>query len=180
MRLLDKAEALPLLEAELRALPAGSDCPACALVSSDRRAARSIAQSEHGLVVLNRFGARERHLLVIARRHVEHIHELPWEVYADLQLLAFHAACLLQARYRPARIYTAVFGSANPLPMSYPHLHVHVVPVMEAGERARSTRVFSWSDGVVLYDDDEAAALTTELRALWPPTTPPPALARNG
>jgi diadenosine tetraphosphate (Ap4A) HIT family hydrolase len=167
VQVLDKADALPLLEAELRALPAGQRCFACALVAADDRTARCIAESSHGLVVLNRFGARERHLLVVARRHVEHIHELAWEVYADLQRLAYQATRMLHARDRPARIYTAVFGSGNPLPMSYPHLHVHVVPVMDSSERARSTRVFSWSDGVVLYDNDEAAALTAELRSLW-------------
>ena len=156
MRWVDKAEALALLETE--------GCSACTLLGT----AASIAESEHGVVVLNRFGAREGHLLVIARRHVEHIHELPWPIYADLQQLAFHAVHALQARYQPARIYTGVFGSATPRPMSYPHLHVHVVPVMDSSEGARSTRVFSWSDGVVLYDDDEAARLSAELRALWP------------
>jgi hypothetical protein len=28
--------------------------------------------------------------------------------------------------------------------------------------------VFSWSEGVTVYDDAEAAALAAELRAAWP------------
>jgi diadenosine tetraphosphate (Ap4A) HIT family hydrolase len=186
MRVIDKADAVALLDKqgreqthrqahELNREPAREPahdaeniaCVACTLVATHSPAVPSIAESEHGLLVLNRFGAREGHLLVVARRHVEHIHELSWPVYADLQRLAFHATRVLQARYRPARIYAAVFGSASPLPMSYPHLHIHIVPVQDVDAAARSTRVFSWSDGVVIYDDAEASALAIELQSLW-------------
>jgi diadenosine tetraphosphate (Ap4A) HIT family hydrolase len=168
MRVLDKAQALLALEAEIRALPSGVDCIACALVTPGDATAEPIAESEHGVVVVNRFASRERHLLVVARRHVEHIYQLAWPVYADLQHLAFQAVCVLQARFCPVRIYTSVLGSSSQLTTSYPHLHVHVVPVMDTDDRARPARVFSWSEGVFVYDAAEAQALAAELRSHWP------------
>lgn len=168
MRVLDKEAALALLETEVAALPRDARCPACAVLRAGREAIGLVAESEHGVVVLNRYGSRAGHLLVLARRHVEHVHELPWATYADLQRLAYQAGSALHARYAPARIYTAVLGSPMPILMSYPHLHVHVVPVMETDEAARPARVFSWSEGVVMYDDVEAATRVAELRAAWP------------
>jgi hypothetical protein len=42
------------------------------------------------------------------------------------------------------------------------------VPVFESDERARPAHVFSWSSGVLVYDDEEARALAARLRAAWP------------
>jgi len=171
MRLLDKDQALLALQAEAAGLPAAGGCLPCALLASQRLHSDCLAQSGHGVVLVNRFACRERHLLVLARRHVEHIHQLSGEEHADLQRLAFQAAVALEARFHPVRIYTAVLGSSAPLPMSYPHLHVHVVPVMESDERARPARVFTWSEGVWVYDEADARALAGELRPHWPPET---------
>jgi diadenosine tetraphosphate (Ap4A) HIT family hydrolase len=158
VRVLAKELALEALERELGGLPHGTRCFGCAIASGVR--GERIRESEHGIAVLNRFGCRPGHLVVVAREHVEKIHELPWPAFADLQRLAYEAAGALERHYRPVRTYTAVLGSPVPLPMSYAHLHVHVVPVTDA-------RVFSWSEGVVVYDDGEAAQLAAELRRTW-------------
>jgi ATP adenylyltransferase len=165
VRTLDKAVALAALEQELSSLPNDVACFGCALAAGLR--GERIRESEHGVAVLNRFACRPGHVVVVAREHVEKIHELPWHVYADLQHLAYRAAGALERRYAPVRTYTAVLGSPVPLPMSYAHLHVHVVPVTESDDRARPARVFSWNEGVVVYDDAEAAQLVAELDAAW-------------
>ncbi|MDB4990122.1 MAG: hypothetical protein JWN04_5300 [Myxococcaceae bacterium] len=127
-----------------------------------------MTETRHGVVLLNRFAQRRGHLMVWSRAHVEHLHELPWSSYAELQRLVYEANLALQQVLEPLRVYSATLGSASSLPMSYPHLHVHVIPVHESDERARPARVLSWSEGVVLYDADEASALVRELRASWP------------
>ena len=165
MRVVDKTEALRLLAAQLGDLPGGS-CPLCALVAPAARAA-PIASNEHGVVLLNRFGQRRGHLMVVSRRHVEHVHELDWPAYAGLQQLAHGAALALQHVLAPKRVFVASLGCAAPLATSYAHLHVHVIPVHETDERARPARVLSWSEGVVVYDDDSADTLSQELRAAF-------------
>jgi diadenosine tetraphosphate (Ap4A) HIT family hydrolase len=173
MRVVDRQQARALLDAELREL--GEDeCVGCALVrasgddDADGSTSSAIAHNTHGLVLLNRYACRQGHLTVIAREHAERVQELPWQVYGDLQRLAHEGMAALQEVFAPVRIYTAVLGSPAPLGMTYPHVHVHVVPVMESDERARPARVFSWSEGVVVYGDDEAKQLAARIRAAWP------------
>jgi diadenosine tetraphosphate (Ap4A) HIT family hydrolase len=167
MRVVAKPEALQLLAAYKATLPA-HDCALCALARHDATVNDAIAASEHGLVLLNRFGQRRGHLMVLPRRHVEHIHELTWPAYSALQRLAYDAGIAVQRVVQPVRIFNALLGSGASLETSYAHLHIHVLPIHETDERARPARVFSWSEGVVVYEDAEASSLAAELRAAWP------------
>jgi len=127
-----------------------------------------VAESRHAVVMLDRFACRYGHLMVIPRAHVERMSELDWEVFVDVQRLVFEAGRAIEACLDPARVFTATLGAAAELPQTYSHYHVHVIPVPETDERARPARVLSWSEGVVIYDDDEAAELCRKLVASWP------------
>jgi len=166
MRRLEKEEALGFLE-KYRAALLGEGCVMCALAAR-RDSAPPVHETEHGVVVLDRFGSERAHLLVIARRHVERGTELPWLVYAELQRLAYDACHALERTVRPKRVYVAALGAPTPLPMSFPHYHLHVIPIYEDDERARPARVLSWTSGVIVYEDDEAAALVSDLARAWP------------
>jgi diadenosine tetraphosphate (Ap4A) HIT family hydrolase len=166
MRRLEKEEALACLE-QRRATLLGEGCAMCALAAR-RDSAPPVHESEHGVVVLDRFASERAHLLVVARRHVDRATELPWRVYAELQKLAYEACHALEAAVRPRRVYVAALGAPTPLPMSFPHYHLHVIPIYEDDERARPARVLSWTSGVIVYDDDEAAALVSDLARAWP------------
>lgn len=167
MRRVEKPEALQLLDAYRQSLPA-FDCLPCALSRDALCEARTIASDAHGVVLLNRFAQRPGHLMVVPRRHVEHVHELPWPVYAALQRLAYDASIALSQVLQPVRVFNAVLGSAAPVAQSYAHLHIHVLPIYETDERARPSRAFSWSEGIFVYDDAEALELASTLRSAWP------------
>jgi hypothetical protein len=62
-----------------------------------------------------------------------------------------------------------VLGASAQVPMSFPPFHIHVLPVYESGDGARPAHVFSWSAGVLVYEDDEARELAARLRAAWRP-----------
>ena len=168
MRVVDKTEALARLAEYRKGFPEGS-CLPCSLLGGSAETRNVVAEGEHGVVLLNRFAQRPGHLIVWSKQHVEHVHQLPAAHYLALQRLAYEACVALQQTLQPLRIFTAVLGSTVALPVSYAHLHVHVIPVHESDERARPARVLSWSEGIVLYDDAEAFALTEQLRASWPP-----------
>jgi histidine triad (HIT) family protein len=170
-RIVEKPEALVLLADNRRALLGADDgCVMCALV---RRAhetpAELLAESEHGVVVLDRFGSRIGHSLVISRRHIEETTALGWPIYADLQRLAYEASAVLERTLAPVRTFLAVLGASAQVPMSFPPFHIHVLPVYESGDGARPAHVFSWSAGVLVYEDDEARELAARLRAAWRP-----------
>ncbi len=164
-RTIEKSEALELLsENRRKILEREDECVMCALVRRASQSAELLAETEHGVLLLDRFGTREGHLLVIAREHVEDTPSLGWEVYAELQRLAYRATEVLTEVLAPARIFLAVLGASNALPMSFPHFHIHVLPVYDTDERARPAHIFSWSAGVLVYEDEEAEALASRLR----------------
>jgi diadenosine tetraphosphate (Ap4A) HIT family hydrolase len=168
-RTVGKPEALELLAENRRVLLAGADgCVMCALVKRATYSTELLAENEHGVALLDRFGSRPGHTIVIARAHVEETTKLAWPAYAALQRLAYEATQALDRAFSPARTFVAVLGASEELPMSFPHFHIHVLPVYERGEGARPAHVFSWSVGVLVYEDDEARDFSARLRAAWP------------
>ena len=77
----------------------------------------------------------------------------------------------LRATHAPVRTYVALLGASEGLPRSFPHVHAHVLPVYARDERARPAHVFSWSSGVVMYDDVEAGEIAAGIRAAFPLAT---------
>ena len=166
MKVVGKEVALALLAEHKRHLLAdGERCVMCALAKAEGDGC--VAESRHAVVMLDRFACRYGHLMVIPRVHIERMSELDWEVFVDVQRLVFEAARTVEARFEPARVFTATLGAAAELPQTYSHYHVHVIPVFDTDERARPARVLSWSEGVVIYDDEEASGMCRELRSSW-------------
>ena len=168
MEVVSKEVALARLGEHKKVLLAGgATCVMCALARGGG-APRRIAESTHAVVLLDRFACRYGHLMVIAKKHVERATDLKWEVFSEIQRLAFEATHAVETCFKPARVFTATLGAAVELPMTYSHYHVHVIPVYETDERARPARVLSWSEGVVVYDDDEAERMRQTLVEGWP------------
>ncbi len=177
MRRVEKAEALELLAVNRRAL-LGDDqagCVMCALVTrvtDVRTCPELIADSEHGVVLFDRFGTTQGHLLVVSKQHLLDAAELSWPVYQDLQRLNYEACCALRLAFQPSRVFSAVFGATCELPMSFAHFHIHAVPIYETDERARPGFVFSWSAGVLVYEEEDVHRLSDQIRAVWPAREP--------
>lgn len=170
---MEKAEALELLALNRLEL-LGDDhagCMMCALVA---RAAgippppELLAENDVGVVLLDRFGTSKGHVLVISKQHLLDTAQLPWALYSALQRLNYEACCALRRAFDPARVFSAVLGASAELPMSFPHFHIHALPVYESDERARPAYVFSWTAGVLVYEGHEFEHVSQQLRAAWP------------
>lgn len=171
MKVIAKEAALAqLAEHKHDLLGRNAGCVMCALANGGG-ASMLVAESAHGVVLLDRFGCRYGHLMVVARQHVERASALDWAIYADLSRLVFDATRVIDGFFKPARVFTATLGAAVELPQTYSHFHVHVIPVYETDERARPARVLSWSEGVVVYDEAEAEGICRQLRLAWPDQT---------
>jgi diadenosine tetraphosphate (Ap4A) HIT family hydrolase len=168
MRELTKEQALEQLARHKRELLRHPDeCVMCAL-AEQRDAALVVRREPQGTVVLDRFGNRPGHLLVIARLHVEHATQLAWQEYCALQRLAYEAHQALERVLSPRRVFIAALGSSEALPMTFLHFHLHVVPVLEHDLRSRPAQVFSWTEGVVSYEPEQARELVASLQHAWP------------
>jgi len=80
-------------------------------------------------------------VLVILRRHEETIAALSWDEYRDLAHLGWRSSHALRV-FKPRRIYVAALGSATPRTTSFPHVHLHVIPLVDGGEADRPAAVW--------------------------------------
>lgn len=174
MRRLERDAALAELERRRGlASSATPSCAMCALVQAAAEPELRVLQRYGITVTLDAFAAGAGHLLLVLDEHAESIAELPWERWSALHRLAWEGSRALQAVLTPKRVYVASLGSSAELPMSFAHLHLHVIPVTATDERARPAAVFSWSSGVWMYEPGEGAALAEQLRSRWPEPLPP-------
>jgi diadenosine tetraphosphate (Ap4A) HIT family hydrolase len=148
-------------------------CVPCELA----RAADPIIASERAVAILDRYACRPGHVLVVLRRHAENIAALDWNEYSELHHLAWQVAGALDRVLAPRRIYIAALGSAEPLAVSFPHVHLHVVPLADGGEADRPANVFTWNQGMYVFESPaEETSLRDRLRSAiadLPPPAPP-------
>lgn len=150
-------EALARLEGE-----APSECRLCDLIARPA----VLARGEHACVVLSRYPVRWGHLLVIPRLHAERFTELPEPAWLEASALAHRAARALERALAPSRCYVASLGtSERGLPMTFPHVHLNVIPVDEPGARPRD--VLTWQNGVMAGAPREWADLERALSLAW-------------
>jgi diadenosine tetraphosphate (Ap4A) HIT family hydrolase len=147
-----------------------SSCAMCSIASgaglAGARGDGALAGNAHAIAVLDRFAARPGHVLVVLRRHEERLAALARDEHAALHDLGWQLARALDRVLAPRRIYVAALGSATPRATSFPHVHLHVVPLADGGEGDRPAEVFTWANGAYVFDDDaEERALATSLRA---------------
>ena len=156
MKRISKDDALARVASE-----AASECAMCAALG-----APSVASSEHAIAVLDRFAARPGHVLVVARRHEERVTSLSVTEYLDMQRLAFEISGAIERVLSPKRVFVAALGSPETRATSFPHVHLHVVPLADGGEDDRPARVFTWEQGVFVFEgDDEEERMRAAIRA---------------
>ncbi len=149
---IDRAEAIARL-------PPARGCWLCELLER----AEPVFCEADAVVFVPEYGVRWGHVLVAPRTHLETFSELSEERWLCLCDLARRAAVALERELSPLRCYVASLGSpATDLPMTCPHLHIHVVPIYAAD--ARPSTVLTWSRGVVVSSAAERAELGDRLR----------------
>lgn len=87
-----------------------------------------IYQTEHSMVVLNKYPYNSGHVLVLPKRHVGEVFDLSEEEYVDLALLQRQCMEVVREVYEPAGFnlgmnHGRVSGAGIP-----EHLHYHIVP----------------------------------------------------
>lgn len=156
MKWLAKADALACLERDR--VPG---CRICELA----READPIVATEHATAVLDRYASRPGHVLVLLRRHEERIAALAWHEYEAMHRLAWEISGAIERTLAPKRIYVAALGSMVPLATSFPHVHLHVVPLSDGGESDRPANVFTWVNGAYVFESEhEERELRMKLR----------------
>lgn len=113
----------------VRKLVEPQECVFC--LSASRRLGFSnlkLAESDHSMVVLNKYPYNTGHILVLPLRHVGDLTELSEKEYHDQQTLLGRAVRVIKEIYNPSGMnlgmnHGAVAGAGIP-----DHLHWHIVP----------------------------------------------------
>lgn len=146
------------------AIAAGTaGCLGCALARGGA-GARTVRAGTFASLVVPRLSLREGHGMVVLHDHVERWSELGEDAADEMFRMARAAARSLERTLRPPRVYVASLGTAERgVPVSSPHLHVHVVPLLREDERP--SEVLTWAHGVLDLDADAQARMAAMLDA---------------
>ena len=128
------------------------ECPFCEIVSGERRADIVLDEPE-AVGFLDLRPVFPGHVLLVPRRHVEALDDLPPELVAPL----FDAARRLSRAVRAAVEADGSFVAVNNhISQSVPHLHVHILP----RRRHDGLRGFFWPR--LGYEDEVHRLRTAE------------------
>ena len=129
-----------------------TECPFCEIISGERRADIVLDEPE-AVAFLDLRPVFPGHVLLVPRRHVEALDDLPAELVAPL----FDAARRLSRAVRVAVDADGSFVAVNNrISQSVPHLHVHILP----RRRRDGLRGFFWPR--LGYEDEVHRLRTAE------------------
>lgn len=130
-------------------------CVFCSIVAGEMEAGR-VHEDDVSVSFLDRRPLFKGHTLLVPRRHVEVLAELPPDDVGPF----FHVAQRLSAAMESALGAAGSFVAVNNrISQSVPHLHVHVVP----RNRKDGLRGFFWPRSTYV-DDEEMGAYASRLR----------------
>lgn len=82
-----------------------------------------IAENEHCLAFLDIMPLVKGHTLVIPKKEIDYIYDLPDELLSELHLFAKRVAKKIESAIPCERIGVSVIG------LEVPHAHIHLIPI---------------------------------------------------
>ena len=145
------------------------ECLFCAIVAGDQPAER-VVETDDVIGFLDVRPVFKGHVLIVPRRHVETLPDLPPELLTPLFETVQRVSRAVVDAYDAHGSFVA---ANNVVSQSVPHLHVHVVP----RRRRDGLRGFFWPR--TKYAEGEAAEYAERLRTVLGGQTPRAATPRD-
>lgn len=102
--------------------------------------AHIVAEDEHHIALLDVKPVKRGHTLVVPKREVDYIFDLPDEELARLHIFSKKVAAALRKAVPCKRIGTAVVG------LEVPHVHIHLIPMDSIDDLSFTRERLSFSD----------------------------------
>lgn len=134
-------------------------CALCALCLQPRYV---LAEGPHCIALLPRYARQWGHVMILFREHLTSYEELSVEAWTAANVMALWAAQTLERTLSPLRCYVVSLGAAIEHPMTFPHLHLHVIPTYSPTDTPST--ILTTKDGVLIAEDEEMEILWRKLR----------------
>jgi diadenosine tetraphosphate (Ap4A) HIT family hydrolase len=135
---------------------------ACALCALCAQPGYVLAEGPHCITLLPQYARRWGHVMILLREHITTYQKLSVEAWTEANVMALTAAQTIERTLSPLRCYVASLGSAMEHPMTFPHLHLHVIPVY--GTTDTPSTILTTREGVLTAEAHEWEALWEQLR----------------
>ena len=101
-------------------------CPFCRIARHEQPA-EILQEDEDALALMDLYPATVGHVLVIPKRHIENIYELPPELGAHLMAMAVEIARAIKQTLAPDGL-NLIQANESAAGQTIPHFHLHIVP----------------------------------------------------
>jgi diadenosine tetraphosphate (Ap4A) HIT family hydrolase len=157
-RLISKQEATERIARDQGSL----SCALCALCQIETQARYWLEETKHCIALLPQYARQWGHVMILFREHVTTYQQLSFEQWSEASVLALKAAKAAEKALAPVRCYIASLGAAVEHPMTFPHLHLHMIPTYS--ETDTPSTIFTTKDGVLTAEAHEWEALYQKLK----------------
>jgi histidine triad (HIT) family protein len=117
--------------------------------------AHKVAEDDRFLAFLDISPLREGHTLVIPKREMDYIFDLPDEELAALHVFAKKVAKGVRSAIECRRIGMAVIG------LEVPHVHIHLIPMQSVSD-------MNFANPKLSPTDEELAVTAARIRSMMP------------
>jgi diadenosine tetraphosphate (Ap4A) HIT family hydrolase len=137
-------------------------CLVCAILGGRAGPVHVLHEGSSTRTVLSRYPRHWGQTMVLVKPHITRFSELAHEQWIEATSAAYTAARRIEEALGPVRCFVSCLGTARTdLPMSCPHIHVHIDPIYDRNERP--SEVFTLDQGVLEAEDHEWQALRERL-----------------
>ncbi|MEL6344382.1 MAG: HIT family protein [Myxococcota bacterium] len=135
----------------------------CAILAGDAGPLRVVEEGRAVRAVLSRYPRTWGQVLIILRRHVTTFNDVSAEEWGEACHLARELAQRIETRLSPLRCYVSCLGThRTDVPMSSPHLHLHIDPIYDPEDRPRT--ILTHKHGVLEAHEEEWDSLKALLK----------------
>jgi diadenosine tetraphosphate (Ap4A) HIT family hydrolase len=140
-------------------------CALCELSGRPEGPEYILEETSHCIAFLPQYARTWGHVMILFRQHVTAYRDLNDEQWASANVLSLRAARAAEKALQPLRCYVASLGAAVNHPMTFPHLHMHMVPVYAVTDTPSS--IFTTKNGVLTAEASEWQDLHLLLKDVW-------------
>jgi len=133
------------------------DCPFCK-IAKDRSDSVVVLEDDDILVIMDRYPATPGHMLVLPKKHIETIYEMPADLGAHIMSTAVLMAKAVKKKLSPDGL-NLIQSNEAAAGQTVPHFHLHIVPRYE-GDPVR----FHFGHGKAPGDIDELRRIASSLK----------------